>query len=110
MNQSLVVGVGNIYASEALFCAGIHPEMPSNEASFQAPNLIKCIRTVLNAAITSGGSSLRDFVHVSGEAGYFQHQFNVYERGGEPCFTCGTTICAIRQAGRSTFYCPQCQS
>jgi len=109
MNQELVVGVGNIYASEALFCAGIHPETPSNKAALQAPLIIKCIRKVLNAAITSGGSSLRDFVHVSGEAGYFQHHFNVYERGGAPCFTCGTPIRAIRQAGRSTFYCAHCQ-
>ena len=109
MDQSLVVGVGNIYASEALFLAGIHPETPAFKAAPKAALIVKSIRKVLEAAIASGGSSLRDFLHVSGEAGYFQHQFNVYERGSEPCFACQTPLLAIRQAGRSSFYCPSCQ-
>lgn len=109
MDQQLVVGVGNIYASEALFCAGILPQTQAHKATAKAGLLVKCIRKVLRSAIASGGSSLRDFVHVSGETGYFQHQFNVYERGGEPCFQCGTPISVTRQAGRSTFFCRVCQ-
>jgi len=110
MNQELVVGVGNIYASEALHMAGIHPESESHKASAKAALLIKCIREVLSAAIRSGGSSLRDFVQLSGQSGYFQHCFHVYDRAGEPCTTCKTAIVAIRQAGRSTFFCPKCQN
>lgn len=109
MDQELVVGVGNIYASEALFLAKIDPRTPAHEAPPKAALLIRCIRKVLAAAIESGGSSLRDFLHVSGEAGYFQHQFNVYDREAEPCVVCGTPIASIRQAGRSTFYCRRCQ-
>ena len=109
MDQELVVGVGNIYASEALFLAGISPLTPAHKVADKAPLLIKCIRKVLQDAITSGGSSMRDFLHVSGEAGYFQHQFNVYGREGEGCTTCKTPITAITQAGRSSFYCATCQ-
>jgi formamidopyrimidine-DNA glycosylase len=109
MDQAVVVGVGNIYASEALFLAKIHPQTPACEAAKHASSLVKTIRSVLLAAIDSGGSSLRDFVHVSGEAGYFQHRFNVYGRGGEPCFACDSPLQSIRQAGRSTFFCPGCQ-
>lgn len=109
MDQKLVVGVGNIYASEALFLASIDPRKPASAMASKASLIIKSIRKVLADAIESGGSSLRDFVHISGEAGYFQHRFNVYERNGEPCFKCKTPIAAIRQAGRSTFYCPKCQ-
>jgi len=109
MDQKLVVGVGNIYASEALFLAGIDPQKPASAIASKAPLIIKSIRKVLADAIESGGSSLRDFVHISGEAGYFQHRFNVYERAGEPCLSCKTPIETIRQAGRSTFYCRRCQ-
>lgn len=109
MDQELVVGVGNIYASEALFLAKIHPETPAHKASARAGDLVKSIRKVLASAIDSGGSSLRDFLHISGEAGYFQHRFNVYERRGEPCFRCGEPIRMTRQAGRSTFFCAACQ-
>lgn len=109
MDQEFVVGVGNIYASEALFLAGISPEKPAYLAVKQAEVLVKVIRQVLAAAIESGGSSLRDFLQVSGETGYFQHAFKVYERAGEPCFTCDSPIQTIRQAGRSTFYCKRCQ-
>jgi len=109
MDQTLVVGVGNIYASEALFLARIHPEKPALSVANKADLLIAMIRKVLGAAIESGGSSLRDFLHVSGEAGYFQHQFKVYNREGEPCFVCNIPLRGIRQAGRSTFYCESCQ-
>ncbi len=109
MDQALVVGVGNIYASEALYLAGIAPETPANACAEHSAALVKSVRKVLRAAIDSGGSSLRDFLHLSGEAGYFQHRFNVYGRKGEPCFRCQTPIRAISQAGRSSFFCPQCQ-
>ncbi len=109
MDQKLVVGVGNIYASEALFLSGINPCEPAPEAAPKAALLIKSIRKVLADAIESGGSTLRDFANASGEAGYFQHHFNVYDREGESCFKCGKEIIATRQAGRSTFYCKHCQ-
>ena len=109
MNQQLVVGVGNIYASEALFLSGIDPRKPAHEAASKAVLLVKSIRKVLSDAIASGGSSLKDFVHISGETGYFQHHFNVYEREGEPCISCNNELVATRQAGRSTFYCATCQ-
>jgi formamidopyrimidine-DNA glycosylase len=110
MDQALVVGVGNIYASEALFMVGIDPNKPAKLAADKTKELVAAIRKVLKDAIASGGSSLRDFVDVSGEAGYFQHHFNVYGRKEEPCFTCGTPIRSIRLSGRSTFYCPHCQA
>jgi len=110
MDQSVVVGVGNIYASEALFLAGIKPKTPANQAVDQAKLLIQCIRKVLNDAIKSGGSTLRDHVQVTGETGYFQHHFNVYGRSGKPCFSCGTPIKSERLSGRSTFFCAECQS
>lgn len=109
MDQSVVVGVGNIYASEALFLAGIDPRKPAGKAASRAEELVSVIRRVLQAALESGGSSLRDFVHVSGDSGYFQHHFNVYGRKAEACFCCKKPIKTLRQAGRSTFYCPQCQ-
>lgn len=109
MDAKLVVGVGNIYASEALFLSRIDPRRPATAAAPQAAALVKSIRRVLRDAIASGGSSLRDFLHVSGESGYFQHRFNVYGRKDEPCFACGTPIASLRQAGRSTFFCPHCQ-
>lgn len=109
MDQRLVVGVGNIYASEALFAAGIDPRLPACEAAASAGKLAAAIRAVLRAAIASGGSSLRDFLQADGRPGYFQHRFRVYGREGNPCFSCGSTILSLRQAGRSTFCCPVCQ-
>jgi len=111
MEQKLVVGVGNIYANEALFMAGISPITPANAPSVskKLPLLINCIHKVLNDAIAAGGSTLRDFAHVSGESGYFQHSFHVYGRGGQPCTKCKNPITTIRQAGRATFYCEKCQ-
>jgi formamidopyrimidine-DNA glycosylase len=109
MDQKIVVGVGNIYANEALFMAGISPLKPANAISKKIPQLISCIHTVLNDAIKAGGSTLKDFAHVSGESGYFQHNFHVYGREGKACSKCKAAIISIRQAGRATFYCPKCQ-
>jgi formamidopyrimidine-DNA glycosylase len=111
MEQKIVVGVGNIYANEALFMAGISPLTPANSEAItkKIPLLINCIHKVLQDAIAAGGSTLRDFAHVSGESGYFQHQFHVYGRKGLPCTKCGTPIIAMKQAGRATFYCEKCQ-
>lgn len=109
MDQKIVVGVGNIYANEALFMAGISPLKPANAISKKIPQLISCIHSVLNDAIKAGGSTLKDFAHVSGESGYFQHNFHVYGRVDKPCSKCKTPIISIRQAGRATFYCPKCQ-
>lgn len=109
MMQEVVVGVGNIYASEALFRLGIHPETPAQFCAAKAGEIIAAIRVVLSAAIESGGSTLRNYARESGEMGYFQHQFQVYGRAGKPCFACNSDILQMVQAGRSTFHCPACQ-
>jgi formamidopyrimidine-DNA glycosylase len=106
----VVVGVGNIYASEALFMAGIRPTLSA--ARLSRPRAIKlhaAIRDVLARAVAKGGSTLRDFSSASGENGYFQLEAMVYGREGQPCRVCGTLIKSIRQGQRSTFYCPNCQ-
>jgi formamidopyrimidine-DNA glycosylase len=106
----VVVGVGNIYASEALFLAGIRPTTPAARISRpRAGKLHAAIREVLTKAVHKGGSTLRDFSNSRGESGYFQLEAMVYAREGEPCRACGATIRAIRQGQRSTFYCPTCQ-
>jgi formamidopyrimidine-DNA glycosylase len=108
MDQKLVVGVGNIYASEALFQAGLSPLRPAGSlSSREAAKLTKSIKDVLARAIKAGGSSLRDHKRPDGELGYFQHHFAVYGRQGQPCpgCTCKDGIRRIVQAGRSTFYC-----
>ncbi|MBI2311876.1 MAG: bifunctional DNA-formamidopyrimidine glycosylase/DNA-(apurinic or apyrimidinic site) lyase [Betaproteobacteria bacterium] len=110
MDGHLVVGVGNIYANEALFRAGINPKTPARRVGLSRyEQLAEAIRRTLRAAIRAGGSSLRDFVKSDGTPGYFQQQYQVYERAGEPCLRCGTPIRRIRQGQRSTFYCPRCQ-
>lgn len=110
MDQKLVVGVGNIYAAEALFATGINPERPANEISKkQCKELVRAIQVVLEAAIASGGSTLRDYVDSAGASGYFQHHFEVYDREGKLCRKCTTPVTRITQAGRSTFYCAECQ-
>ncbi len=109
MDQQLVVGVGNIYASESLFLAGIHPTTPAHLVAGDSEAIIAAIRKSLRAALKSGGSTLRDFSGANGEAGYFQHHFNVYGRRGQPCVACGAEIEEITQAGRATFFCPHCQ-
>lgn len=109
MDAAVVVGVGNIYASEALFLARIDPAKPARAAAGKAEALHGAIRQVLAAAIESGGSSLRDFVSIGGETGYFQHAFQVYGREGEPCAACASPLFRSVQAGRSTFFCKACQ-
>lgn len=109
MDQALVVGVGNIYASEALFRAGLHPQTPAHRCAPHAPALVEQVRAVLQEAIASGGSTLRDYAKASGESGYFQHKFQVYGREGAPCHACHSPVARITQAGRSTFFCPTCQ-
>lgn len=112
MDAKLVVGVGNIYAAEACFRAGIHPHTPANalaEDAAACKKITSCIKQILREAIASGGSSLRDFWSVDGGAGYFQHRFFVYGRTGEPCLKCKTPIEQSKQAGRSSFFCPKCQ-
>lgn len=106
----IVVGVGNIYASEALFLAGIRPTVRADRIS--RPRVLRlhgAIVAVLTKALALGGSTLRDFSSAQGESGYFQLDAMVYGRDGLPCRTCGGPIRAIRQGQRSTFYCPQCQ-
>jgi formamidopyrimidine-DNA glycosylase len=100
MDAQVVVGVGNIYASESLFHAGIRPA---------CARLVEAIKRVLTAAIAAGGSSLRDYVATDGELGYFQLQTRVYDREGLPCKVCATPIRRIVQGQRASFYCPGCQ-
>lgn len=106
----VVVGVGNIYASEALFLAGIRPTTASNKVSKpRLGKLYAAIRDVLARAVQKGGSTLRDFSNAKGESGYFQLEAMVYGREGAPCRVCGGAIRGIRQGQRSTFFCPTCQ-
>ncbi|MGI9025381.1 MAG: zinc finger domain-containing protein, partial [Burkholderiaceae bacterium] len=105
-----VVGVGNIYASESLFRARIHPRTAAGRISLERyERLADAIRETLAAAIAKGGSTLRDFVGADGAAGYFQQDYFVYDREGRPCRMCATPIRVIRQGQRSSFYCPRCQ-
>ena len=110
MDAQVVVGVGNIYASESLFHAGIRPTTAARRLSRPAcARLVAAIKQVLTAAIAAGGSSLRDYVASDGELGYFQLQTRVYDREGLPCKACGTPIRRIVQGQRASFYCPACQ-
>ncbi len=110
MDASLVVGVGNIYASESLFRAGVRPTRACNKVTKpEVVKLVASIREVLQEAIASGGSTLRDYVRSDGDLGYFQHRFNVYGRADKPCLVCTTPIKQIKQQNRSSFYCPNCQ-
>ncbi|SDV48212.1 bifunctional DNA-formamidopyrimidine glycosylase/DNA-(apurinic or apyrimidinic site) lyase [Chitinasiproducens palmae] len=107
---TIVVGVGNIYASEALFKAGIRPTTPAGRISLaRYRRLTDAIKETLAEAISKGGSTLRDFANSSGESGYFQLDHYVYDRTGQPCKTCGAPIRQIVQQQRSTFFCPACQ-
>ena len=110
MDAHLVVGVGNIYASESLFRARIHPETPAKALTLaQCVRLVDEIKQTLQAALEAGGSSLRDFFGADGNPGYFQQTYHVYGRTGEPCRLCSQPIRCIRLGQRSTFYCPHCQ-
>ena len=110
MDSHLVVGIGNIYAAESLFRAGISPLRAANRISRERyGRLVPAIRQTLADAIAAGGSSIRDYVHSDGGAGCFQVDCAVYDRAGAPCRRCGSPIRQVRQGGRSTFYCPACQ-
>lgn len=110
MDSHLVVGVGNIYACEALFMAGIHPKKAAGKVSRASlEKLVVAIKDVLAASIEMGGTTLRDFLRENGEPGYFKQTLRVYDREDEPCRTCGTKVKRIVQSNRSTFYCPKCQ-
>ncbi|MBT4710765.1 MAG: bifunctional DNA-formamidopyrimidine glycosylase/DNA-(apurinic or apyrimidinic site) lyase [Alphaproteobacteria bacterium] len=111
LDQKIVAGIGNIYASEALYCAGISPRRKAGSVGpVRAERLVAAITGTLNDAIASGGSSLKDYVQATGDLGYFQHQFAVYGREGVACPQCDpNNTCRVRhitQSGRSTYYCP----
>jgi len=106
----IVVGVGNIYACESLFKAGISPKTPASRISrARYEKLAAAIRDILTAAIVQGGSTLKDFIAVNGQSGYFQQTYFVYDRAGVPCRNCGAPVRQIKQGQRSTFYCATCQ-
>ncbi len=110
MDNQVVVGVGNIYANEALFRAGIRPTLPAGKLTkARCATLAQTIRETLAESITQGGSTLRDFVDASGQPGYFQQTYWVYGRSGAPCRRCGSAIIQIKQGQRSSFYCGECQ-
>lgn len=110
MTSTIVTGVGNIYANEALFISGILPGRLSSELNFQeSTRLVGAIKSVLEASIRQGGSTLRDFVNGHGAPGYFQQTLKVYQRGGQGCLVCGHPIVLERISQRSSFYCTQCQ-
>jgi formamidopyrimidine-DNA glycosylase len=110
MDQRVVVGVGNIYASEALFRAGIHPQRAAGQVSLaRYEHLAAAIREVLGAAIAAGGTTLRDFADAAGRPGYFSLQLQVYGRSGQSCPGCGTALRQQRIAQRSSYFCPRCQ-
>lgn len=110
MDARRIAGVGNIYANESLFRAGIDPRTPANRLSIdECRKLVSAIKRTLRAAIRAGGSSLRDFVAVNGRSGYFQNRYWVYGREGEACRRCRAPVRRIVQGQRSTFYCPRCQ-
>ncbi|MEO0397997.1 MAG: bifunctional DNA-formamidopyrimidine glycosylase/DNA-(apurinic or apyrimidinic site) lyase [Pseudomonadota bacterium] len=110
LDQGVVAGIGNIYACEALFRAGISPRRKAASVSgVRAHRLYRALRDVLTEAIDAGGSSLRDFANADGDLGYFQKEFAVYDREGAPCRTCARPVTRFIQSGRSTFYCGACQ-
>lgn len=111
LDQTLVAGIGNIYADEALFCSGIYPLTPCAELRpAQVEKLQRAIVSVLQASLAEGGTTFSTFLNVRGVNGNYGGQALVYDRRGEPCHTCGTAIERIKLAGRSTHFCPQCQT
>ncbi len=110
MDQKIVVGVGNIYASEALFASAIKPTLPAKKLSLErADRLVAEIKKILSRSIQRGGSSISDFAQASGESGYFQNSFRVYDRAGELCSSCNSKIRSQVLGGRNTFWCSRCQ-
>jgi formamidopyrimidine-DNA glycosylase len=111
MDAKIVVGVGNIYANEALFQAGIHPKKAAKKIHKESyEKLTQTIKHVLKAAIKQGGTTLRNFITSDGQPGYFKQHLQVYDRGGLPCLQCQTKLREIRLGQRATVYCPKCQS
>ncbi len=111
MNSRLVVGVGNIYASEALFRARVRPRRQARSLTrAEAARLARAVRAVLAQAIRAGGTTLRDYLRTDGSPGYFRQRLYVYERAGKPCRRCGTPVRALTQGARSSYYCPSCQT
>lgn len=111
MNSHIVVGVGNIYASESLFMAGINPKRKAGKISRQRyEKLVTAIKAVLTKAIAQGGTTLKDFSNEEGKPGYFKQQLQVYGRQGEACYTCDAPIQQVTIGQRSTYYCPHCQT
>jgi formamidopyrimidine-DNA glycosylase len=111
MDSSIVVGVGNIYASESLFLAGISPKRQAGKTSKKRYKiLVNCIKEVLAKSINNGGTTLNDFSNVDGEPGYFSQILSVYDRNNMPCKRCEGTITKIVQNQRATYYCPKCQN
>ncbi len=110
MDAKVVVGVGNIYANEALFRSGIHPTRRAGRVSKQRyAALVEAVRDVLQASLRAGGTTLRDFASAHGSPGYFVVQLSVYDREGQPCVQCSQPIRCQRVSQRSTYYCPRCQ-
>ena len=110
MDAKKIVGVGNIYANESLFRAGVHPRTKAGRLSIaRSTKLVAVIKDTLESAIRAGGSSLRDFVQSDGSSGYFQQNYWVYDRAGEPCKLCRMPIRRALMGQRATFYCPTCQ-
>jgi formamidopyrimidine-DNA glycosylase len=110
MDQQIVVGIGNIYAQEALFRAQLSPTRRAGRLTLaQAAILIEHIRTVLSEAIAAGGSTISDFRQAGGDGGYFQHRFQVYDRAGQPCPRCQTPLHSAVVGGRGTTWCRRCQ-
>ena len=110
MDARNVVGVGNIYASEACFRAGVRPRRAAGRLTRKdCDRLVLAVQAVLRAAIEQGGTTIRDYIGVDEKTGYFQRSLRVYGREGEPCRSCGTAVKRVVDVGRSTFYCPQCQ-
>jgi len=111
LDGRIIAGIGNIYASEALFEAGIHPQTPVGEISPEKwAALLQAVRRILRRAIRAGGTTIANFADCEGQSGLFAIQLKVYGRAGEPCPVCGTPIERLVMAGRSTFFCPPCQS
>lgn len=110
LNQEYIVGLGNIYVDEALFRAGVYPQIQANQLNVeQLQKLYEAIVSTLSEAVSAGGSSIKSYVNGQGEMGMFQHSLNVYGRKGQPCPACGQPIEKITLAGRGTHYCPGCQ-
>ncbi len=110
MNGSIIAGVGNIYANESLFKAGIHPLTQAGKLTHgEWSLLITQIRTILKWAIDCGGSTISDFINASGQRGYFQANFRVYDRAGQPCKTCSAILEKMKINGRASYFCPHCQ-